>query len=134
MTVFRFRLLVGLYCVVLAGNVAAGLAFPFGLSQELARAYEAEPLPLALQSGTVLWTIGTVALIGAFGAPLAFLAMWRLARVFAFAVTGIGLLVMPFMGPVVDSAWTVTLVELGTTLWGMILAFSWSPALKDRFR
>lgn len=128
-----FRLLLIAYAVSYIGIVLEALYFPLSVSEELAAAYAAEPLPWLAQYSTFLLGLAIAifgaGVVGAIG--LFFFKKW--ARTLSLCATVFTLMVIPFLGPSLDSGLGITVSQFSAMLWGAILFSTFLPPLRDAF-
>jgi hypothetical protein len=128
----RFRLLMGLYLLVLIASVVVAL-LPGDYSAALAAAYESEPPPALLGNPALFGAIATalvalyvVGLVGLF-----FFQRW--ARGVSVYGTVVGLALFPFLGPSLASGAATSMSEAASVLWGVILACAYFSPVSARF-
>lgn len=128
----HFRLLIIIHVLLLAAGTAAPLAPP-GYSPTLAEAFEAEPVPMLLDSSwlmpALMLPFVAAVLAGLYG--LYMLKRWGRALSLYSSVAGCALTV--FLGPSLQSGWESALFEAATLLWGAILALSYYSPLRRQF-
>lgn len=131
MTEKQYRMLLTVYAALLVALFAVMFVFPPSDALMVALGNEPNTWPMSN-----LWVAGGVAgvlmlmtLIGLVG--LFLFKAW--ARPLSVSATAFAFLLQPLMGASVFSGIEFTLIEIESTLWGVILALSYSSPIRDRF-
>lgn len=127
-----FRLLLIGYAVLAGAGL--GAAFLPGYSPELAQAYALEPAPLESAGETVLIVIAAILIISVAASFVGLYTFKPWSRPFSLGLTALTYLLLPFLGPQLDSGLEVTLNDASTFLYGAALAMAyWSPVVSEHF-
>lgn len=130
-TLFRYIVIAYLGLAVFSG--VFNFIFPSEIPEVLAHAQQASYASLSPLSRWLLAILGQIALVGGIASTLGLLLFRPWAPHLAVAITVVALCIGPLLGIRVVSGWQEFLSSLSTTLWGVILALSYSSPLKGRF-
>lgn len=132
MTDGRFRFLVLISLLLMLASVAASAMTP-DYSAALATAYDEEVDSLVLSGGTLSTVVVVAILLLMLAGYVGLLWMKAWGRTIALFTTVAGLLVYPFMGPILSSALESMLFDAGNMVWGAVLAIAYFSPVAARF-
>lgn len=130
----NFRILVALSLVLPLLASAVDLLFGAGVPEALREAQQAmeeesPPSALALQSAVAI-----ALLVVVLAATWGLFMFRRWGRTLALVSCALAFAVWPYFGYGVYSGWAFGLMELGTTVWGAVIALSYASSVAAEFR